>query len=41
MDRIDVALDTNRWLVLVNIVMKIRVPKQEGHFLTSCGDIGF
>ena len=35
MDWIDVAQDRDRWLALVNTVMKFRVPQNSGKFLTS------
>jgi len=39
MDWIELAQDSNRWRVLVKAVMKIRVPKHEENFLTSCGAV--
>jgi len=35
MDWIDLARNRNRWLAVVNTTMNIRVPKNEGNFLTS------
>jgi len=32
---IDLAEDRNRWWVLVNAVMKLRVPLNAGNFLTG------
>jgi hypothetical protein len=32
---IDVAQDTDRWQDLVNALMKLRVPENVGHLLTS------
>ena len=32
---IDLAWDTDRWQALVNAVMKLKVPENLGHFLTS------
>jgi len=35
MDWIDLAQDTDRWRVLVNAVMNLRIPYNSGYFLTS------
>jgi len=35
MDWIDQVQDRERWRVLVNAVMKLRVPESAGNFLTS------
>jgi hypothetical protein len=36
MDWIDLAEDRDQWRALVNTVMKLRVPKNDGKFLSSC-----
>jgi hypothetical protein len=36
MDWIGLALDRDRWRALVNALMKLRVPKNAGNFLTPC-----
>jgi hypothetical protein len=41
MDWIDLAQDREKWQVLVNRVMNIRVPQNAWNFLTSCGTIRF
>jgi hypothetical protein len=33
--------EMGRWQVLVNMVMNLMVPQNEGNLLTSCGDIMF
>jgi hypothetical protein len=41
MDWIDMAQDRNRWRVLVNTVMNLRVPQNAENFLTSWGTVSF
>ena len=41
MDWIDVAQHRDRWLALVNTVMKFRVPQNSGKFLTSWEPVSF
>jgi hypothetical protein len=38
---IDVAQDRDRWQVLVNAVMNLRVSQNVGYFLTSCEPVSF
>jgi hypothetical protein len=40
-DWIHLAHDRDRWLVIVNKVMNLRVPKKAGNFLTSWATISF
>jgi hypothetical protein len=35
MDWIDLALDTDRWMALVNKVMNLQVPKSAGNFFAN------
>jgi hypothetical protein len=35
MDRMNVAQDVDRWRVLINAVMKVRVPQNAGNLFTS------
>jgi hypothetical protein len=41
MDYIDLALDTDQWVVLVNTVMNLRFPQNVGKFLSSFTTGGF
>jgi len=41
MDWIEPAQDRDRWRVLMNVVMKLRVPYNAGNFWTSCGSVDF
>jgi hypothetical protein len=41
MDWIELAQDRGRWRALVNKVMKLWVPYNEGNFLTSCKPVSF
>jgi hypothetical protein len=41
MDLIYLAQDRDQWWVLVNTVMKLRVPYNAGKFLSSCTINGF
>ena len=40
MDWVDPTCDNGRWRALLNTVMYLRVPYNEGNF-TSCGTISF
>ena len=35
MDRIALAQDRDRWLTLVNAIINVQVPENEGNILTS------
>jgi hypothetical protein len=41
MDWIDLAQDRDRWRVLVNMVMNLRVSENAGKILSSCTTGGF
>jgi hypothetical protein len=41
MDWIDLAQDRDRWQALVNMVMNLHVPQNEGNFLTRWGPVSF
>jgi hypothetical protein len=41
MDWIELVHDRDRCRAIVNVVMKLPVPKNEGNFLTSCKPVSF
>ena len=41
MDWIGLAEDRDRWRTIVSAVMKLRVPRNAGSFLTSCKQVSF
>jgi CRISPR/Cas system-associated protein Cas7 (RAMP superfamily) len=41
MDWIELAQDRDRWRALLNVVMKLRGPRNAGNFLTSCKPVSF
>jgi hypothetical protein len=41
MDWMELAQDRNRWRVLVNGAMNLRVPQNAGNFLTSTESVSF
>jgi hypothetical protein len=38
---IELAQDRDRWLVVVNVVMNLRVSQNAGNFLTRCKPVSF
>jgi hypothetical protein len=40
-DWIGLAHDRDRWRALVSVVRNLRVPQNEGNFLTSCKPVSF
>jgi hypothetical protein len=41
MASIDLAEDRDRWWALVNVVMNLQVPQNNGNFLTSSESVNF
>jgi hypothetical protein len=41
MDWIELAKDRDRWRVLVNVVMNLRVQQNVGNVLTGCKPVSF
>jgi hypothetical protein len=39
--KIDWTQDTDKWLADVNAVMKSRIPRNAGNFLTNCRNVKF